>query len=1193
MSANASRRYSRIGAILLAGLAAVSASQGQVNVSGHVSCEDAVIPEMIPIYAYDLNGSDIEVRHTDAAGNYTFLLANGTWVVQADPYYASWWQPNVHKYAMYRAEYFNNQFFYVDATPLVIAAGVTHTNIDFVLERYTEIKGRVVKASNQQPLTGIPVSASCVDGTGIGSGYLQTTTDTNGEYSLYVNVGNWKVYANPEGMGYAAQYWSNKTSIGSANIVEVNALGEPAHSNINFALQAVVYGKMSGFVYGPDGAPLPFASVNANGNNFYPPTAYANSTGYWEMATLQPDTYRISADSYPYPTLYFCEQSAQDNAHPVTVTAGADIRNVDFHLLEPGQISGTVRTKAGTGVAGAYVSVSSADGGWSGATADGSGLYTIERLPPGHYRAYASASGYMNNWYSNQASQSAAEVLTLEEGQIVSNLDFALEAGGTIAGVVSNTSGSYAGSVQALASPTDADPDAPGFAEAYSDYSGSYDGRFTIRGIRRAPVVIRSMGVSYQHTAGSFYDRKLVRQEADVIDLTTTDRVENITLFSYNEAKIAGRVTAASGGAGLAYVTTYVLTTNGYTVSHGETDESGNYTCDSLPPGTYVILAAPMFQNEEYGTSYAPRYYNNQSSLASATRITLNEGATQSGVNIALTTASGGISGRVTRAIDAAPISNHSIYVWSTGSPTLKMGSAGTDVSGNYLVRGLPAGNYRVQAWPNNFGAEQYYNGKTNYATADNVTVGSAIVGNINFALNEVVPSPTAPGLKKPLPPVWQNPVAFEWAAIEGARYYELRVDDLTAGTTGVLQQAGIANTNVSPAFSFTRNHFYRAQVRAGNSAGYGDWGAPVRFTYLPPPQYALHINITGPGSVTLDPPGGSYESGTVVEMTAVEEDGSTFDHWTGVDSGANQPLATVTVVVERTVALFFVANRPPQTPVPVAPTNDTTVDLTTAVLETSAFQDPDPGDTFGASHFVVYETEGVPLAESDTNTPQTTFALSGTGLQGHSAYFWKARFADGHGLWSDWSAPASFSTSNRPPTPPVCVKPTGGEEVSINPMLQASLFGDPDSADTHAATLWQIAGPDGNFDTPVLNTETPPAAFHLVPAGTLVYTNYFWRVRYRDNHDGWSGWSIPAAFKAVLTIDDIELPPGGTVTISWPTQTGYLYTLRGASNFLNDSWAPIPGYTNLPGTGGMMTYEEPEGDAGKVGYCVEVRPGP
>lgn len=48
------------------------------------------------------------------------------------------------------------------------------------------------------------------------------------------------------------------------------------------------------------------------------------------------------------------------------------------------------------------------------------------------------------------------------------------------------------------------------------------------------------------------------------------------------------------------------------------------------------------------------------------------------------------------------------------------------------------------------------------------------------------------------------------------------------------------------------------------------------------PPAKQLTLNVQGSGTVTLDPPGGSYSRGTVVVMTATADAAWNFDHWEG-----------------------------------------------------------------------------------------------------------------------------------------------------------------------------------------------------------------------------------------------------------------------------------------------------------------------
>ena len=60
-------------------------------------------------------------------------------------------------------------------------------------------------------------------------------------------------------------------------------------------------------------------------------------------------------------------------------------------------------------------------------------------------------------------------------------------------------------------------------------------------------------------------------------------------------------------------------------------------------------------------------------------------------------------------------------------------------------------------------------------------------------------------------------------------------------------------------------------------------------------------------GSVTLSPPGDTYESGAEVTLTATAEDGYIFDHWSGDLSGSVNP-ATITMNSNKTVAAHFTA---------------------------------------------------------------------------------------------------------------------------------------------------------------------------------------------------------------------------------------------------------------------------------------------
>ena len=85
-----------------------------------------------------------------------------------------------------------------------------------------------------------------------------------------------------------------------------------------------------------------------------------------------------------------------------------------------------------------------------------------------------------------------------------------------------------------------------------------------------------------------------------------------------------------------------------------------------------------------------------------------------------------------------------------------------------------------------------------------------------------------------------------------------------------------------------------------------------AEFSEIAPTQFALTINVTGLGSVTLDPPGGNYDAGTVVTLTAAADSGYLFNGWSGDLSGVLSP-ATITMDSDKTISAEFIELPPEQ----------------------------------------------------------------------------------------------------------------------------------------------------------------------------------------------------------------------------------------------------------------------------------------
>jgi parallel beta-helix repeat protein len=74
---------------------------------------------------------------------------------------------------------------------------------------------------------------------------------------------------------------------------------------------------------------------------------------------------------------------------------------------------------------------------------------------------------------------------------------------------------------------------------------------------------------------------------------------------------------------------------------------------------------------------------------------------------------------------------------------------------------------------------------------------------------------------------------------------------------------------------------------------------------------YTLTISYAGNGSglVSLDPPGGSYDYGTIVTLTAVADPSSSFTGWSGDAGGTTNPI-TLTMDADKAVTATFITYR-------------------------------------------------------------------------------------------------------------------------------------------------------------------------------------------------------------------------------------------------------------------------------------------
>jgi len=114
--------------------------------------------------------------------------------------------------------------------------------------------------------------------------------------------------------------------------------------------------------------------------------------------------------------------------------------------------------------------------------------------------------------------------------------------------------------------------------------------------------------------------------------------------------------------------------------------------------------------------------------------------------------------------------------------------------------------------------------------------------------------------------------------------------------------------------------------------------------------------------------------------------------------------------------------NTPPGQPSNQSPANGATGIGLTPTLQSSAFSDPDVGDTHAASQWQITTTAGdynSPVIDNTDGSNLTSLNVPLGNLSYDTPYYWHVRHQDNHGAWSSYSSETSFTTTTPPATPP------------------------------------------------------------------------------------------------------------------------------------------------------------------------------
>ncbi|MBK9123996.1 MAG: carboxypeptidase regulatory-like domain-containing protein [Chloroflexi bacterium] len=596
-------------------------------------------------------------------------------------------------------EYWQEAENFDQADPITLGPGPNQHlgGIDFTLSLGGAISGTVTEADGTTPIYQANI---CLGSINTPSWYGCQQTNPDGTY-LFGGLpdGQYRVEATKD--GYAAELWENKYIYGNfANPTPVDVSAGATTPDINFTLDPG--GTISGTVRAADGVTfLPLIPVGTDGLWF--DDCSSNSDGTYTIRGLPLNVPIYMSAGGPRRWLGFCddsylmewwqEEADFANADPITLTPGGGehATGIDFTLDLGGSISGTIYEADGvTPIAStAWVCVAEYPFGQGMGCLDANtvvnGVYTFSGLPTGNYRVEAYAENHVGELYDDipvYLDWGLATPVAVTAGSTTANIDFALEPGGNITGVVYAADG-----ITPLAN-VPVDLEQGGFGRCTGP-----DGTYYIDGVPvGTPLLVRAGGNGWDGCPGGshlheWWEEADTVGDADPITLTLAGEVAGDINFTLDPAgSISGKVTEPDGTTPITDSSwaVWVCLTD-HTTEEGigcqQANANGTYAFGGLPTASYrVAVYAENRVFEIYDN--VPQYMG----IAGITPVGVTAGADTPNINFALDPG-GTITGTVFDAGGTSRLTDIAIRIdiggWSVCSRT---------PDGTYLFDGLPLG---------------------------------------------------------------------------------------------------------------------------------------------------------------------------------------------------------------------------------------------------------------------------------------------------------------------------------------------------------------------------------------------------------------------------------------------------------------------------------------------------------------------
>jgi hypothetical protein len=586
----------------------------------------------------------------DQFGDGTVTSADGTYSADQIPpgrYSVSFFGGCRNK-GSYAPQWFPGRTESYNGARVRLRAGAVTSGIDAAMRPGSAVSGFVTSRAGA-PLRGICVGVFTPGEAlffGAGFEFYNVQTRRDGAYLIQnLAPGQYQAvfFSCGNGPGWSMQWYRSRTSQGGAGLIDL-----PSATTVTGIDAALARGgAIAGTVRTPSGSAFSFicitatnlrsgASAGSEADSF--PSGF---TVPYSIVGLAPGKYSVEfqdCGGNGYVTQWYRGKPSAARANPVTVAAGHATKGISARLTRPakpigggGSISGQVTDQAtGRPVPGICIT---AGGGAAVATRFGRtnsrGDYTVGHLASGRYALYfSSCSG------SRYATQRRPGRVRVRSPHAVRGVNFAVSLAGSISGTVLGgqpTPVPLRG-VCVTALPLD------GGVTVGFGVTGQ-GGRYVFRGLAPGTYQVSfddmSCSDDSEPFADQWYNGQTSQAAATPVTVSAGQATTGIGATLLHDGTISGTVTIAATSAPLAGICVEAAPLAGnasppvYTVS---VSSSGSYSLTGLPPGKYLVI----FSSGCGATGYARQYWQDATSSATATMITVAPGSLTPSIDAAM-----------------------------------------------------------------------------------------------------------------------------------------------------------------------------------------------------------------------------------------------------------------------------------------------------------------------------------------------------------------------------------------------------------------------------------------------------------------------------------------------------------------------------------------------------------------------------